>query len=230
MVYPYIAYGDARLRRAADPRDDHHYDDDNGYRGDDRSSGSQDYGHPGGDAWRGPGRSTARGREMSYGAAWPPAAYDPSRFRTSAYPRDGYGSGGAYGDDYDRRAATSEQDRPWWDRASDEVRSWFGDDDAERRRERDQSHRGRGPRGYRRSDARISEDAHDRLTEDARLDASDIEVKVEDGEVTLDGAVRSRPDKHRAEAICEDISGVTHVQNNLRVSRPDESSSFADRA
>lgn len=36
-------------------------------------------------------------------------------------------------DRYDRQ-----EDRDTWDRASDEVRSWFGDEDAERRRERDE--------------------------------------------------------------------------------------------
>jgi hypothetical protein len=34
--------------------------------------------------------------------------------------------------------------------------------------------------------------------------------------VTLSGTVESREAKHRAERIVEDISGVAHVQNNLR--------------
>jgi BON domain len=79
------------------------------------------------------------------------------------------------------------------------------------------AHRGRGPRGYKRSDARIEEDVNDRLTDDDSVDASDIEVSVSDSEVTLGGTVSDRGMKRRAEDIAESVSGVTHVQNNLRV-------------
>ena len=78
-------------------------------------------------------------------------------------------------------------------------------------------HRGRGPANYRRSDARIAEDINDRLTDDPFLDASGIEVTVNEGEVTLGGTIRSRRCKRRAEDIADDVSGVKHVQNNLRV-------------
>jgi hypothetical protein len=81
----------------------------------------------------------------------------------------------------------------------------------------DGPHRGRGPRGYKRSDERILEDVSDRLTEDAHVDARTIEVRVEDGEITLDGTVGSRWEKRHAEDIAEAVSGVAHVQNNLRV-------------
>ena len=112
-------------------------------------------------------------------------------------------------------------ERDFWDRAGDEVASWFGDEDAERRRERDQ-HRGRGPRGYRRSDGRINEDVHDRLTDDPRIDASDIIVSVKNGEVTLDGKVHERRAKRIAEDCAEFVPGVTNVQNNLRVQEHEE--------
>jgi hypothetical protein len=82
---------------------------------------------------------------------------------------------------------------------------------------RAQDHRGRGPRGYRRSDERILEDVHRRLTDDPQVDASDIEVTVRDGEVTLSGTVDDRRARRRAEDIAEGVSGVTHVQNNTRV-------------
>jgi hypothetical protein len=78
-------------------------------------------------------------------------------------------------------------------------------------------HRGRGPRGYKRSDERIHEDVSDRLTEDGYLDASGIEVQVHEGEVTLNGTVPRREAKRRAEDLAEAASGVKHVQNNLRV-------------
>lgn len=81
----------------------------------------------------------------------------------------------------------------------------------------DPGHRGLGPKGYVRSDPRINEDVHDRLTEDDHIDASGISVAVQEGEVTLSGTVGDRRAKHHAEAIVERIAGVKHVQNNLRV-------------
>lgn len=135
------------------------------------------------------------------------------------YPT-GFRSNERYGDrrrdyDYDR----SEGGRGWLDRASDEVASWFGDEEAERRRRMDEQreHRGCGPKGYRRSDDRIKEDVNDRLSDDYYLDASDVEVAVENTEVTLTGTVRNRNDKRRAEDLAESVSGVTNVENRLRV-------------
>jgi hypothetical protein len=81
---------------------------------------------------------------------------------------------------------------------------------------------GLGPKGYQRSDARIQEDVCDRLTEAPDIDASDIEVKTANGEVTLSGSVRDRGQKRRAEDVIENLSGVREVHNNLRVSRPQE--------
>lgn len=77
-------------------------------------------------------------------------------------------------------------------------------------------HRGRGPKDYKRSDERIREDVNDRLTEDHFLDASGISVSVKDGEVTLSGSVETKRGKRRAEDIADSVSGVSHVQNNLR--------------
>ncbi|MET1754038.1 BON domain-containing protein [Novosphingobium sp. RD2P27] len=116
------------------------------------------------------------------------------------------------------------ESRGFLQRAGDEVASWFGDDDASRRREMDkremdtrEDHRGRGPANYTRSDERIFEDANDHLTHDWTVDASNITVTVRDGEVTLDGTVDSRQAKRRAEDCVDGLSGVKHVQNNLRV-------------
>jgi osmotically-inducible protein OsmY len=115
-------------------------------------------------------------------------------------------------------------DRDWWDRTRDEVSSWFGDSDAERRRRIDKvngPHRGKGPKGYHRSDERIKEDVSDRLCDNPMIDASDIEVKVEGSEVILTGTVESREDKRRAEDLAESVTGVSNVQNQLRVSHSD---------
>jgi len=79
------------------------------------------------------------------------------------------------------------------------------------------SHRGKGPKGYRRSDERIREDVCDLLSDNPKVDASDIEVSVENGEVTLSGTVRSRDDKRRAEYVADAIGGVRDVHNRLRI-------------
>jgi osmotically-inducible protein OsmY len=105
------------------------------------------------------------------------------------------------------------------ERPSNESRGYYEDD---RGRVHQFSHRGfagRGPKGYSRSDDRIREDVCERLTDDRHIDASDMEVMVANGEVTLAGSVHSREDKRHAEDIVESISGVREVHNNLRVSR-----------
>ncbi|HWL61558.1 MAG TPA: BON domain-containing protein [Steroidobacteraceae bacterium] len=79
--------------------------------------------------------------------------------------------------------------------------------------------RGIGPRGYVRSEARIREDVCDFLSDDPLVDATDIEVSVAGTEVTLAGTVETRRERRRAEDCAERVSGVTHVQNNLRVAR-----------
>ncbi|MEO7120994.1 MAG: BON domain-containing protein, partial [Ginsengibacter sp.] len=113
------------------------------------------------------------------------------------------------------------QDRDWWDKTKDEVSSWFGDDEAERRRKmddiRDYNHKGKGPKNYKRSPERIKEDINDKLSDNWMIDASEIEVEVNGTEVTLNGTVDRRVNKRMAEDIAESVSGVTHVQNNLRV-------------
>jgi hypothetical protein len=78
-------------------------------------------------------------------------------------------------------------------------------------------HRGKGPKGYRRSDDRIREDVCDRLCDDHRIDASDMEITVKECEVILTGTVDSREAKRRAEDIAESISGVSNVENRLKV-------------
>lgn len=137
-------------------------------------------------------------------------------------------------DEYDRRRMSGESmyggdtrnfgnmnqggfDGDWWERARDKVASWFG---GNRDRERSEGpHRGKGPRGYVRSEERIREDVYDRLSYDPSVDASEINIRVEGTEVVLSGVVHSREEKHRAEDLVESISGVRNVQNNLRVER-----------
>jgi osmotically-inducible protein OsmY len=85
------------------------------------------------------------------------------------------------------------------------------------RYEQQGEHRGRGPRGYQRSDQRIHEEVCECLTDDSYVDASNIDVSISNGEVTLNGTVNSRDEKRRAEDIIEHLSGVKDVHNGLRV-------------
>lgn len=77
---------------------------------------------------------------------------------------------------------------------------------------------GKGPKGYSRSDALIQEDVSQRLSH-GYLDASEIEVSVKDGEVTLQGMVNSKHDRRLAEDLVEECFGVKDVDNRLKVPR-----------
>lgn len=81
------------------------------------------------------------------------------------------------------------------------------------------SHVGRGPKGWTRSDDRIREDVNEQLERHPQIDASEIEVKVEKGEVTLTGTIDNRRSKHLAEDLAEQVSGVQDVHNQIRVKR-----------
>ena len=78
---------------------------------------------------------------------------------------------------------------------------------------------GRGPKGYRRSDERIREEVSDRLMTHPDVDASDIEVDVTNGVITLSGSVEDRHQKRISEFIAEDVVGVDDVRNQLTVRR-----------
>ena len=84
------------------------------------------------------------------------------------------------------------------------------------------SHAGRGPKGYQRGDDRIKEDVCEAFTRNDELDPSEIEIRVERGEITLTGTVDSREAKRLAEDLAERCSGVKDVHNQLRVSRQGE--------
>lgn len=83
-------------------------------------------------------------------------------------------------------------------------------------------HVGKGPANFRRSDSRIQEDIYDRLTLHGRIDATDIEVSVNDGVAVLKGAVPSRDMKRLAEDVAADITGVKDVENQIRVNQQQE--------
>lgn len=78
-------------------------------------------------------------------------------------------------------------------------------------------HWGKGPKNYKRSDARIFEDVCERLKESTELDARTIEVSVDEGVVTLKGEVMNRDQKRLAEWLIERTSGVQDILNELRL-------------
>lgn len=149
--------------------------------------------------WGGDGRHADPAR---YGQEYGPGWYDARDYRGDARYRSG-----TTADDYFADPGWGAQEHDFRDRPGE--------------------HRGRGPAGYRRSDERIREDVSDRLTDDPYLDASGIEVKVSSCEVTLDGNVDSRYGKRRAEFLADQVSGVAHVQNNLRVRGPHDAAPAA---
>lgn len=85
--------------------------------------------------------------------------------------------------------------------------------------QREGRYRGVGPRNYQRSDQRIMEDINDRLNDHPYIDASDVQVKVKDGEVTLEGTVDSRWTKHHVEDIADEVSGVKDVENRIHIKK-----------
>ena len=172
----------------------------------DTSQGSGNYGH----------RDPESNRYRSYGTG--NLGRNSSMFENRHEDRE---RGNRYNDDnYDYR--NQHRDRDWWDRTTDEVASWFGDSDAERRRRMDRMrgpHSGKGPKGYTRTDEQITNDINDRLYNDSYIDASEIEVRVTNGDVTLSGTVDDKQTKRRAEDCAESVTGVKDVANNLKVNR-----------
>lgn len=141
-----------------------------------------------------------------------------------------YNGGGYYGSNYGYLGYTNtgpdyEQNAGYRDRYNRlTTGQWPEIESAERNRAQHRNqqgpHKGKGPRSYSRTDARIHEDINDALYEDRYVDASDIEVVVENGEVILTGLVDDRQAKRRAEDIAESVSGVKQLENRLRVRRP----------
>lgn len=78
---------------------------------------------------------------------------------------------------------------------------------------------GKGPKGWKRSDERIVDDVCEILERNPMIDASNIEVAVKEGLVTLSGMVEDRRQKRLAEDLIESLSGVRDVHNELTVNK-----------
>lgn len=78
-------------------------------------------------------------------------------------------------------------------------------------------HRGKGPKGYTRSDDRLKEVICEKLTDDPMIDASEINVEVTSQIVKLTGTVDDRSTKYEVEELIERCGGVKDIDNQLRV-------------
>lgn len=129
--------------------------------------------------------------------------------------RDERGDGGRFDSERDRSGGRYEFEEEWQQpRFAEGLRY---EERPTRRVEADGPHAGRGPKGYQRPDERVLDDACQALERDPHLDASEIEVSCQKGEIVLRGSVDSRDAKRRAERCIEDLPGVKDVRNELRL-------------
>lgn len=78
------------------------------------------------------------------------------------------------------------------------------------------SQRGKGPAAQH-TDDQIKAVIEAALTDDPWLDASGVQVSVQQSIVTLTGTVPSREAKRRAEALADRVAGVRDVRNTLAI-------------
>lgn len=76
---------------------------------------------------------------------------------------------------------------------------------------------GLGPRGYNDAGDPAGQEVASRLTQHGQVDASNIEITIDNGEVLLEGTVDSEETKRLAQEALESIGGVSSVQNLLQV-------------
>lgn len=142
--------------------------------------------------------------------------------RIERQKRNRYGEGKIHHDSYQDDQYRNDYDPTYKDEYGmkhpyehgGEENRWSDDIRSESSRE---NHRGKGPRGYVRSDAKILEDAHQILSKNTSLDASGIEISVVDRCIYLKGEVDTRKDKRLAEDLIDDIPGVVDVWNQIKI-------------
>lgn len=83
----------------------------------------------------------------------------------------------------------------------------------------EENHIGKGPKGWKRSDDKVKEDACDALYMSSEVDATNIEVKVIDNCIYLQGTVEDRYTKRLAEQCVESVQGADDIRNELRIRR-----------
>jgi osmotically-inducible protein OsmY len=97
--------------------------------------------------------------------------------------------------------------------------TWGEGQSGAERRKTGGSHAGQRAKFHRRSDDKIHEEIWELLSNNADLDATEIELHVEAGEVTLTGNVDSRDARWLAEDLVSSVTGVREVNNRLKVAR-----------
>lgn len=157
--------------------------------------------------------------------------YDESLYGQMGYSGPFYGSPGFYGGPrygetgygFERYPGPPAYYRPGMGRLIHGQAGWGAQGEVQesvRRGGRERGpHWGRGPKGYKRSDERIREDICDRICGEGYVDASDVDVQVRDGEVTLEGYVENRETKRVIEDLSESVMGVEDIHNHLRIRR-----------
>jgi hypothetical protein len=187
-----------------------------GWEGGQQNWGMGRQGWQGGGEWQGRDWEGEYGNDQPYGRDFG-RDWDE---RTGGMSRGQFGGrGGMMG--------TRNREGQWeggWNRGRDRGMEgqWEGGWNRGRDRGMEGQYAGRGPRAYKRSDHRIEEDINERLTQHSMIDASDIEVTVQNGEVTLRGHVDHREAKRLAEDIAENIFGVKDVNNQIKVKQRGE--------
>jgi hypothetical protein len=200
---------------------------------------NQDFGYPYGTGTR--NQSNYRGGTYEGGYSNPDYRHADDYHQPGSY--DGYRSGNydsdRHSNDYRHRGTdqmdyrrnefgnyggreSSEYRNPWERANEGNTSSWPESPEANfwqhQRNERSNGRfRGKGPKGYTRSDERIKEDISDRLADHDDIDASEVEVTVNKGEVILSGTVNDRYEKRKAEECAEQVSGVVNVENRIRL-------------
>lgn len=81
------------------------------------------------------------------------------------------------------------------------------------------NNKGKGPKNYKRSDARICEDICEKLSESPYINAENIEVTVENGTVFLSGAVDSKRAKLFVQDIADGTNGVYEIINRIEINQ-----------
>ena len=98
---------------------------------------------------------------------------------------------------------------------NDSFHRWSDDIRSEASHEK--TYRGKGPKNYTRSDASIREEICEGLTSNPYIDATDVEVHVSEGIVSLSGAVNKKSIKRLIEDLAEVVTGVKDVHNHISV-------------
>jgi osmotically-inducible protein OsmY len=145
--------------------------------------------------------------------------------RGSDYPSSGTygGSYGYRGERMDRDYRSSYDDRPNFGEnrpqraygARPPAEAWADREQGWNRGE--QTMRGRPPRSYKRGDERIHDEICETIARQTNVDASEVDVEVVNGEVTLNGVVEDRRCKRELEDVAERVFGVRDIHNNLKV-------------